>query len=98
VEAGKLDLDDSVDQYLPKFKKQLGPGDRHYPITIRQLMSHASGLGNPPSRIKLWPRCAALHPSWLAQELNEIVDAIAAMPTDNNDRPLDDIVFSIRLK
>lgn len=28
----------------------------------------------------------------------EVVDAIAAMPTDNNDRPIDDIVFSIRLK
>ncbi len=28
----------------------------------------------------------------------EVVDAIAAMPTDNNDRPVDDIVFSIRLK
>ena len=28
----------------------------------------------------------------------EVLDAIAAVPTDNNDRPLDDIVFSIRLK
>lgn len=80
VEAGKLRLDDSVDRYLPKFKDQMGPEDRHYPITIGQLMSHASGLGNPPSRIKLWPRCAALHPSWLAQELKDIVDAIAEVP------------------
>lgn len=80
VEAGKLDVDDAVDQYLPEFKDQLGPGDRHYPITIRQLMSHASGLGNPPSRIKSWPRCAALHPSWLTQPLAEIVAAIAKVP------------------
>lgn len=28
----------------------------------------------------------------------DVVDAIAAMPTDNNARPLEDIVFSIRLK
>lgn len=28
----------------------------------------------------------------------EVVDAIAALPTDNNDRPVDDIVYSIRLK
>jgi len=28
----------------------------------------------------------------------DVLDAIAAMPTDNNARPLDDIVFSIRLK
>jgi peptidyl-prolyl cis-trans isomerase B (cyclophilin B) len=28
----------------------------------------------------------------------DVVDAIAAMPTDNNDRPAQDIVFSIRLK
>jgi len=80
VEAGKLGLDDSVDQYLPKFKDQMGPEDRHYPITIRQLMSHSSGLGNPPSRIKSWPRCAALHPPWLTQTLAEIVDAIAEVP------------------
>jgi CubicO group peptidase (beta-lactamase class C family) len=80
VEKGKLGLDDSVDQYLPKFKEQLGPRDRHYPISIRQLMSHSSGLGNPPSRIKSWPRCAALHPSWLTQPLAEIVDAIAEVP------------------
>lgn len=77
VGAGKLDLDESVEQYLPQFKNQMGPEDRHYPATIRQLMSHSSGLGNPPSRIKLWPHCAALHPSWLAQDLEDIVDAIA---------------------
>ena len=28
----------------------------------------------------------------------DVVDAIAAMPTDNNDRPTEDIVYSIRLK
>lgn len=28
----------------------------------------------------------------------EVVDAIAAVPTDNNDRPVDDIIYSIRLK
>ena len=28
----------------------------------------------------------------------ELVDAIAAVPTDNNDRPLNDIIYSIRLK
>lgn len=28
----------------------------------------------------------------------DVVDAIAAMPTDNSDRPLDDILYSIRLK
>ncbi|MDF1572199.1 MAG: peptidylprolyl isomerase [Bacteroidales bacterium] len=28
----------------------------------------------------------------------DVVDAIAVMPTDNNARPLDDIIFSIRLK
>lgn len=28
----------------------------------------------------------------------DVVDAIAAMPTDNNDRPTEDIVYSMRLK
>lgn len=42
-EAGKLRLDDPVVKYLPWFKpKPAGPDDG--PITIEQLLSHASGL------------------------------------------------------
>jgi CubicO group peptidase (beta-lactamase class C family)/D-alanyl-D-alanine dipeptidase len=41
VEEGRLDLDASVSTYLPEFQPQ-NPFDRK--ITLRQLMSHRSGL------------------------------------------------------
>jgi CubicO group peptidase (beta-lactamase class C family)/D-alanyl-D-alanine dipeptidase len=45
VEAGKIDLDAPVTKYLPEFK----PEDRFgKPITLRQLMSHRSGLVREP--------------------------------------------------
>jgi CubicO group peptidase (beta-lactamase class C family) len=44
VDAGKLSLDDSVSKYLPKFTGTKGE------ITIRQLLSHTSGLpGDHPA-------------------------------------------------
>ena len=45
VEAGKVDLDVPVRHYLPDFHP-LNPYDR--PITLRQLMSHRSGLVREP--------------------------------------------------
>jgi len=45
VEAGKLDLDAPVTDYLPNFR----PKSRfEQPITLRQLMSHRSGLVREP--------------------------------------------------
>src|SRR5439155_10273285 len=41
VEQGKLDLDAPVTKYLPDFKP-VNPYDK--PITLRQLMTHRSGL------------------------------------------------------
>src|SRR5207248_9383296 len=41
VEQGKLDLDAPVTKYLPDFKPK-NPFDK--PITLRQLMTHRSGL------------------------------------------------------
>ena len=41
VETGKLDLDKPVTEYLPEFQPQDPFG---IPITLRQLMSHRSGL------------------------------------------------------
>jgi CubicO group peptidase (beta-lactamase class C family)/D-alanyl-D-alanine dipeptidase len=45
VEQGKLDLDAPVDRYLPEFKPKNSSGK---PITLRQLMSHRSGLVREP--------------------------------------------------
>lgn len=50
VDEGKLSLDDPVEKYLPKFKDQKvsagkgAPVDRARSITIRDLLSHVSGL------------------------------------------------------
>ncbi|MCH2180434.1 MAG: serine hydrolase [Mariniblastus sp.] len=45
VEQGKLDLDADVRTYLPGFQPKNGSGK---PITLRQLMSHRSGLVREP--------------------------------------------------
>ena len=45
VEQGKLDLDASVTRYLPTFRPSNSFGK---PITLRQLMSHRSGLVREP--------------------------------------------------
>jgi CubicO group peptidase (beta-lactamase class C family) len=44
VSKGKLKLDDAADQFLPYFKPALADGSMPK-ITIRQLLSHTSGLG-----------------------------------------------------
>jgi len=51
VEEGRLGLDDPIEKYLPEFKEQKDKEGRHHAITIRQLMSHTSGIqANPPTR------------------------------------------------
>jgi len=52
VDEGKVSLDDPVEKYLPEFKGQQvvaddGSGALHppqHPITVREIMSHTSGL------------------------------------------------------
>ncbi|HET9863494.1 MAG TPA: serine hydrolase domain-containing protein [Steroidobacteraceae bacterium] len=44
VEQGKISLDDPVTKWLPEFKPKLGNGETPT-ITVRQLLTHTSGLG-----------------------------------------------------
>ncbi len=52
VDAGKVNLDDPVEKYLPEFKAvKIGPNKEQpeartpaHPITVRQLLCHISGL------------------------------------------------------
>src|SRR5436190_1825983 len=44
VDRGKLALDDSVTKWLPAFRPKLASGELPA-ITVRQLLSHTSGLG-----------------------------------------------------
>ncbi len=76
VEDGKLSLDDPVDKYLPRFKDQLAPDGKHYPVTIRQLMSHSSGIQpSPPLRPSFF-----FEADWYARDIDEIARAIAETP------------------
>jgi CubicO group peptidase (beta-lactamase class C family) len=63
VEDGKLRLADSVEKHLPEFRGQMlseklsdgsrGPAKKpSRPITVHDLMTHTSGMGQPPSEIK----------------------------------------------
>jgi CubicO group peptidase (beta-lactamase class C family) len=78
VDAGKLALDDPVEKYLPEFRGQTDTNGVHHVFTIRQLMSHTSGLvPNPPTRRSGWPMGGPLDDFWLQKNLPEIVQTIA---------------------
>jgi len=78
VDAGKIGLDDTVEKYLPEFREQKDTNGAHHVITIRQLMSHTSGLvPNPPTRRSAWPIGGPLDDYWLEQNLPQIVGTIA---------------------
>lgn len=73
VEQGKLDLNTSIEVYLPEFRHQTAKDGKHYSVTVRQLMCHASGI---QSSVPLRPRYF-FQQSWYDRSLSEIVPAIA---------------------
>src|SRR5437773_5641456 len=78
VDVGKLALDDAIEKYLPEFREQTDTNGTHHVFTIRQVMSHTSGLvPNPPTRRSGWPIGGPLDDFWLAQKLPDIVQSIA---------------------
>ena len=44
IERGQLNLDDTVNKWLPRFRPKLASGEPAA-ITVRELMTHTSGLG-----------------------------------------------------
>ena len=81
VDSGKIALDDQVEKHLPEFHEQKDTNGLHHVFTIRQVMSHASGLvPNPPTRRSAWPIGGPLDEFWLQQELSDIVQTIARSP------------------
>jgi CubicO group peptidase (beta-lactamase class C family) len=52
-EMGKLQIDDPVSKYLPFFNVQY-PSTQSKAITIRNLLTHSSGLPEPGMRIVSW--------------------------------------------
>ncbi len=81
VDSGKIALDDPVEKYLPEFREQQDANGKHHAFTIRQVMSHSSGLvPRPPTRRSAWPIGEPLDDRWLEQKLPEIVSTIAHSP------------------
>lgn len=78
VDAGSIALDDPVEKYLPEFREQKDANGMHHVFTIRQVMSHSSGLvPSPPTRRSAWPLGGPLDDTWLEKKLPEIVSTIA---------------------
>jgi CubicO group peptidase (beta-lactamase class C family) len=76
VEQGRLGLDDPVEKYLPEFAELKDKDGRHYSITIRQLMSHTSGLqANPPLRPDFF-----FEQEFLGRRIGEVATALAKTP------------------
>ena len=72
VEDGSLELDATVDKYLPEFQRKNTNAGRSIP-TVRQLMSHSSGI---QSSVPLRPRLF-FKQAWYNRSLKEIAAAIA---------------------
>jgi CubicO group peptidase (beta-lactamase class C family) len=72
VEEGKLRLDDPVEKYIPEFQAQQDEQGHHYAITIRQLLTHTSGLpADPPTRKDVFD------PEWRGKSVAQTVGPIA---------------------
>ena len=78
VEQGKLQLDTSIEKYLPQFSELVTKDGRSHSVTIRQLMSHTSGI---PASVPL-RETNFFTQRWFDHTLREVVDAIAKRPLD----------------
>lgn len=73
VDQGRLALDDPVEKYLPEFADMRAPNGKPARITLRQLMSHTSGI---QSSVPLRPPFFFEQP-WYRRTLPEVAAAIA---------------------
>ena len=78
IEDGKLQLDSPIEDYLPELSQLATKDGRKHSVTIRQLMSHSSGI---PASVPLRPRYF-FSQEWFDRGLPEIVEAIAERPLD----------------
>lgn len=67
IEEGKVAIDDPVERYLPVFADLKTPSGKAAHLTIRQILTHTSGLGEATSEATRNAReLADLVPAWLA--------------------------------
>lgn len=68
VEQGKVSLDDLVEKHLPEFKNLKNKEGEYVPVTIRQLLTHTSGLAEiTPEQAKGAKTLADVIPLYVAQ-------------------------------
>lgn len=78
VEQGKLQLDEPIEKYLPQFSQLSTVAGKRHAVTVRQLMSHSSGI---PASVPL-RESFFFTQRWYDRSLAEVVDAIAKRPLD----------------
>ncbi len=78
VERGKLKLDTPIEAYLPQFATMATRDGKLHAVTVRQLMSHTSGI---PASVPL-REPNFFTQRWFAHGLPEVVDAIATRPLE----------------
>lgn len=67
IEEGKISADDPVERYVPEFANLITASGRPARLTIRQILTHTSGLGEAPINATRAARALAdLVPAWLA--------------------------------
>jgi CubicO group peptidase (beta-lactamase class C family) len=67
IEEGKLSLDDRVERYVPEFADLKTPSGKPAHPTIRQILTHTSGLGEASAAAaRSAHELADLVPAWLA--------------------------------
>ena len=76
VDQGKLHWDDKVTDYLPDFK--LSDPELTHRLTIRDLLSHRSGLGLGAGDLMIWPNTD--------KSVDEIIAGLANVPMDHGFR------------
>lgn len=68
VEQGKISLDDPVEKYLPEFKNLKNKEGEHVPVTVKQLLTHTSGLAEiTPEQAKASKTLADVIPLYVAK-------------------------------
>ena len=78
VERGVLHLDTPIEEYLPSFSQMETLDGQRHSVTIRQLMSHTSGI---PASVPLRDSYFFTQ-TWFDHSLSEVVDEIAKRKLD----------------
>jgi len=67
IDEGQVAIDDPVERFVPEFAGLKTPSGKAAHLTIRQILTHTSGLGEaPPQATRQARELADLVPAWLA--------------------------------